>query len=101
MSAVAQTTTGTIEGTEEDGLCVFRGVPFAAPPVGALRFRAPQPVEPWEGVREAKSFGPIALQAANPMLEALLPPPDPVQPQSEDCLYLNCGRRRLTVGPGR
>ena len=89
MSAIARTTTGTIEGTEEDGLCVFRGVPFAAPPVGALRFRAPQPVEPWEGVREAKSFGPIALQAANPMLEALLPPPDPVQPQSEDCLYLN------------
>ena len=89
MSAIAQTTTGTIEGTEEDGLCVFRGVPFAAPPLGALRFRAPQPVEPWEGVREAKSFGPIALQAANPMLEALLPPPDPVQPQSEDCLFLN------------
>ena len=89
MSAIAQTTTGTIEGTEEDGLSVFRGVPFAAPPVGALRFRAPQPVEPWEGVREAKSFGPIALQAPNEALEALLPPPETPQPQSEDCLYLN------------
>ena len=89
MSATAQTTAGTIEGTEENGLCVFRGVPFAAPPVGDLRFKAPQPVEPWDGVREAKSFGPISLQAPNEMLEALLPPSDPPQPQSEDCLYLN------------
>ena len=89
MSATAQTTAGTIEGTEEHGLCVFRGVPFAAPPVGELRFKPPQPVEPWDGVREAKTFGPISLQASNEMLEALLPPSDPPQPQSEDCLYLN------------
>ncbi len=89
MSAIAETTAGKIEGTEENGLCVFRGVPFAAPPVGALRFQAPQPVEPWTGVREAKTFGPISLQAQNEMLEALLPPSDPPQPQSEDCLYLN------------
>ena len=89
MSATAQTTSGTIEGTEENGLCVFRGVPFAAPPVGALRFKPPQPVEPWDSVREAKTFGPISLQASNEMLEALLPPSDPPQPQSEDCLYLN------------
>ena len=89
MSAIADTTAGTIEGIEENGLCVFRGVPFAAPPVGELRFKAPQPVEPWDGVREAKSFGPISLQAPNEMLEALLPPSDPPQPQSEDCLYLN------------
>ena len=89
MSAIAQTTAGTIEGSEENGLCVFRGVPFAAPPVGELRFKAPQPVEPWDGVRDARSFGPISLQAPNEMLEALLPPSDPPQPQSEDCLYLN------------
>ena len=89
MSAIAETAAGTIEGTEEDGLCVFRGVPFAAPPVGELRFRAPQPVEPWQGVREAKTFGPIALQAPNEMIDALLPPSEPPQPQSEDCLYLN------------
>ncbi len=89
MSAIAQTTAGQIEGTEENGLCVFRGVPFAAPPVGELRFKPPQPVEPWDGVREATSFGPISLQAPNEMLEALLPVSDPPQPQSEDCLYLN------------
>ncbi|MDE2986987.1 MAG: carboxylesterase family protein [Chloroflexota bacterium] len=89
MSAIAQTTAGTLEGAEENGLCVFRGIPFAAPPVGELRFKAPRPVEPWDGVREAKSFGPISLQAPNEMLEALLPVSDPPQPQSEDCLYLN------------
>ena len=89
MSAIAETIAGRIEGTEENGLCVFRGVPFAAPPVGDLRFKAPQPVEPWDGVRETKAFGPISLQAPNEMLEALLPPSDPPQPQNEDCLYLN------------
>ena len=89
MSAIAQTAAGQVEGTQENGLCVFRGVPFAAPPVGELRFKAPQPVEPWDGIRAAKSFGPISLQAPNEMLEALLPPSDPPQPQSEDCLYLN------------
>jgi len=89
MSAIAQTTAGTLEGAEENGLCVFRGIPFAAPPVGELRFKAPQPVESWDGVRDAKSFGPISLQAPNEMLEALLPVSDPPQPQSEDCLYLN------------
>ena len=89
MSAIAQTTAGTLEGAEENGLCVFRGIPFAAPPVGELRFKAPRPVEPWDGVREAKSFGPISLQAPNEMLEALLPVSDPPQAQSEDCLYLN------------
>ena len=89
MSVIATTTAGLIEGTNENGLCVFRGVPFAAPPVGDLRFRAPQPAEPWDGVREAKEFGPISLQAPNEMLESLLPAADPPQPQSEDCLYLN------------
>ncbi len=87
MSAIAETTAGTIAGTQENGLCVFRGVPYAAPPVGALRFRAPQPVTPWDGVREAKAFSPISLQAPNEMLESLLPSSS--QPQSEDCLYLN------------
>ena len=89
MSAIAETTAGKIEGTEENGLCIFRGVPFAAPPVGSLRFKAPQPVEPWDGIRETKQFGPISLQAPNEMLESLLPPPETPQPQSEDCLYLN------------
>ena len=89
MAAIAETTAGKIEGTEEDGLCVFRGVPYAAPPLGELRFRPPQPPEPWDGVRATQTFSPIAPQVSNPVLEDLLPTPDPPQPQSEDCLYLN------------
>src|SRR4029077_12732512 len=49
---------GSVRGRMEDGLAVFRGMPFARPPVGDLRLAAPMPVEPWEGVREAVAFGP-------------------------------------------
>ena len=53
-----RTVAGTVRGRWEDGLAVFRGIPFAAPPVGAARFAAPQPVTRWDGVREAFAFGP-------------------------------------------
>ncbi|MDX8028948.1 carboxylesterase family protein [Lentzea sp. BCCO 10_0856] len=55
---------GTVRGASEAGVSVFRGIPFAAPPVGALRFAAPQPAPAWEGVREALTFGPPPPQAA-------------------------------------
>jgi len=62
------------------GGAVFKGIPFAQPPVGELRWRPPEPVKPWTGVREATSFGaPCAQNAAGRMLEA----------SREDCLYLN------------
>ena len=48
---------GVLEGFEENGVKKFLGVPFAQPPVGELRWKAPQPVQPWEGVRDAKQFG--------------------------------------------
>ncbi|MDX8051579.1 carboxylesterase family protein [Lentzea sp. BCCO 10_0798] len=57
-------TGGTVRGTAEQGMAVFRGIPFAAPPVGEFRFAAPQPVEAWDGVREALAFGPPPPQAA-------------------------------------
>lgn len=69
---------GIIEGTFEDGLMVFRGVPFAAPPVGELRWRAPQPPINWEGVKQATAFAPAPMQGGNPP-----------SGKSEDCLYLN------------
>ena len=69
---------GIVEGTIEDGLRVFKGVPFAAPPVGDLRWKAPQPAEKWEGVKETKEFGPSPMQGGNPPAG-----------KSEDCLYLN------------
>ncbi|MDI2127576.1 carboxylesterase/lipase family protein [Yinghuangia seranimata] len=57
MGVVVKTTGGQVAGTEADGLRVFKGIPFAAPPEGALRFRAPAPAEPWDGVRPAREFG--------------------------------------------
>ena len=57
-----ETTAGAVQGRVKDGIFDFRGIPFAAPPVGELRFRPPQPVQPWTGVRDATRFGPMAPQ---------------------------------------
>ncbi|HPY61472.1 MAG TPA: carboxylesterase family protein, partial [Methanospirillum sp.] len=76
LSTLIETDAGTIEGTIENGIKVFRGIPFAAPPVGDLRWKEPQPVKPWEGVLKTVEFGPACPQPQN-------------LPQSEDCLYLN------------
>ncbi|SMD20276.1 carboxylesterase/lipase family protein [Kibdelosporangium aridum] len=54
---------GKVRGTTEDGVAVFRGIPFAEPPVGGLRFAAPQRAKAWDGVRDATRFGPPAPQA--------------------------------------
>lgn len=69
---------GLLQGTIEGGLTVFRGIPFAAPPVGDLRWRAPQPAAKWEGVLEVNKFAPGPIQGGNPPAG-----------KSEDCLYLN------------
>jgi para-nitrobenzyl esterase len=60
------TTAGRVRGRVEQGNAVFRGIPFARPPVGALRFMAPVPPDPWDGVRDATAFGPQAPQSAFP-----------------------------------
>jgi para-nitrobenzyl esterase len=83
---IVETRSGKIRGTREDGLRVFRGIPFAKPPLGPLRFRAPEPPEPWSGVREATRFGPGSYQADRPMAKIL---GIVVPEQSEDCLTLN------------
>jgi para-nitrobenzyl esterase len=75
--APVMTKYGLVQGKAEEGLTVYRGMPFAAPPVNELRWRPPQPAETWEGVRDATQFG-----------------PDPYQGKgqgnvSEDCLYVN------------
>jgi para-nitrobenzyl esterase len=81
MSVAASTTAkveqGVLQGTLEDGLTVYRGIPFAAPPVGDLRWRAPQAAAKWEGVRKADKFAPQCIQGGPP------------SSMSEDCLYLN------------
>jgi para-nitrobenzyl esterase len=80
----ALVTGGTVAGTVEGGLSVFKAIPFAAPPVGELRWKWPQPVLPWHGVRPAKAFPPSCMQAMD-MLKIFGAPED----ISEDCLYLN------------
>ena len=82
----AQTGQGRLEGTlnAATGICSFKGVPFAAPPVGALRWQPPQPAAPWPGVRAAHRFGPRAMQ--QPLFGDMVFRSDGM---SEDCLYLN------------
>jgi len=74
-------------------ITVYKGIPFAAPPVGENRWKAPQPAENWEGVRECYEFGPITMQAVpgiNPdAFYAKEWHVDPEVPMSEDGLYLN------------
>jgi len=76
-STTAKVEQGTLQGTSEAGLTVYRGVPFAAPPVGDLRWRPPQPAAKWAGVRPADKFAPQCVQGI------------PSITTSEDCLYLN------------
>jgi para-nitrobenzyl esterase len=96
---VVSTSAGRVRGRTEQGISVFRGIPFARPPVGPLRFQAPQPPAPWDGIREAAEFGPAAPQAQM-MAEAGRPAPsaDP----AGDWLTLNVwtpdpGAARLPV----
>ena len=55
---VVSTDAGRVSGRETDGVLAFKGIPFAAPPVGDLRWRPPQPPKPWEGVRACTNFAP-------------------------------------------
>ncbi len=83
---------GQIQGVPADvqGVTVFRGIPFAAPPIGENRWRAPQPVVPWEGVRVCDKFGHPAFQAAHyPGGYTTEWGYGDEAPYSEDCLYLN------------
>jgi para-nitrobenzyl esterase len=70
------TSTGWVRGSVENGVTVFRGIPFAKPPLGALRFRAPESPEPWDGVRDARAFGPPAPQAPFPGAPPVATGPD-------------------------
>src|ERR1700686_5664 len=57
-----QTDSGLVEGVQEDAAVVFKGIPFAAPPVGDRRWRPPQAPSPWTGVRKADRFSPVCVQ---------------------------------------
>lgn len=88
----ARTEGGMVRGTYggNQAVSVFKGVPYAAPPLGELRFREPQPVKPWEGVREAYAFRPLAWQKQMAQGSFYQKEFYPNQyPMDEDCLYLN------------
>ncbi|HVW32917.1 MAG TPA: carboxylesterase family protein, partial [Acidimicrobiia bacterium] len=90
MDPTVETASGRLIGTSEDGLAVFRGVPYARAPVGPWRFAAPGPPEPWAGVREARAFGPAAVQSA---IDVTYVPGfslwEGITATGEDCLSVN------------
>jgi para-nitrobenzyl esterase len=85
------TVSGVVQGALQDGVVAFKGIPYAAPPVGPLRWAPPQPVKDWQGVRRALVFGPDCMQ---------LPTPGDMAPlrtrPAENCLYLNIWRPKRT-----
>ena len=85
-----KTRNGEIEGRKSGEISIFQGVPFALPPVGDLRWKAPQPMQNWEGVKDCRNFRASPMQSKPvPFMmwtEEFISPPEPL---SEDCLYLN------------
>ena len=95
VDTVVRTTAGCVRGAREAGLTVWRGVPFAAPPVGRLRFRAPEPPDPWDGIRDATQDGPVPPQPRTSTLTGA----GLRTPMSEDCLTLTVARRTTGTEP--
>ncbi|ANU09068.1 carboxylesterase type B [Planococcus antarcticus DSM 14505] len=85
-ATIVESVYGKLRGQQQGNVIVWKGIPYAKPPIGGRRFRAPQPPEPWTEVREAVLFGPAAIQASNGIMEFLGNQTDNT---SEDCLYLN------------
>jgi para-nitrobenzyl esterase len=78
-SALVKTDAGSVSGTDQNGIRVYLGIPFAAPPTGGLRWKPPAAVQPWDGVKDTKQYSATCPQPASPA---------PLN-MSEDCLYLN------------
>ncbi len=93
---VVETAYGKLRGTEiADGVLAWRGVPYAAPPVGDLRLRPPAPPRAWAGIRDAMEYGNRSLQP-----DEGGGPPVPLPPMAEDCLYLNVTAPAGALSPG-
>jgi para-nitrobenzyl esterase len=85
-TVTVETPSGCLAGARKGAIASFKGIPFAKPPIGPLRWRLPEPAEPWTGIRDATRFAPTCPQAPT-QVEALMGAT--VGEQSEDCLYLN------------
>src|ERR1700694_2676744 len=87
MDTVVRTSQGTVRGRTAEGVAIFKGIPYAAPPPAGFGFGPPQPAEPWDGVRDALNYGPTVTKPPYfPPFDVLLP--EPAIP-GEDCLNLN------------
>jgi len=90
---IAETKYGFLRGVRKQSYTVFRGVPYAKPPIGQLRWKAPEPLEPWDGIKEAKTFGNKSMQRRPPegffYEKEFFADEDFSPPISEDSLYLN------------
>ena len=84
-----RTSAGWIIGESSDGLRHYKGIPFAAPPVGELRWRPPQPVQAWEGVRDCTEYGPVC-----PQQDFFMPSPDDM-----NCRFLTSDQTDLRYSP--
>jgi para-nitrobenzyl esterase len=91
LSDPIKTDKGLVSGTVVDDIHVYKGIPFAAPPVANLRWKPPQPAAPWEGVKECTEFGPAPMGYFSTAFPSYSEP-------SEDCLYLNVWTPAKTTG---
>lgn len=85
-NTIVKSVYGKLQGVQIDGVFAWKGIPYAKPPVGPLRFRAPERPDSWEGIRDASSFAPVAPQPQSEIMEFF---GNDVSNMSEDCLYLN------------
>ena len=84
LTTVVKVNEGTIEGVQQDGIFSYKGIPFAAPPVGDLRWKTPQPADTWTGVKSADTYACGCMQDSS--MAAMTGAP---ANSDEDCLYLN------------
>ena len=82
---IIETTAGKISGYQKDGIQIFKGIPYAQPPINELRFKPSVPKTPWDGVLDCTQYGPVAPQRVDPVMN----PGREVKQDEGECLNLN------------